>query len=353
MLRCTVAFRTAAVLTLFMIQGVFGGETYISIVPIGTGPGGELAPGVVIDGNAITLTTDGINPVPVFLEVRIGDWDPNDTGVQLSGYQPAFDSSSLTTGASGALTFNVGSSSCGECSDNNDPCTIVEECTAGTCEDSGDPCHVPTRDPFFECPGNESCLKAATCDGGVIGSGICESELGTGSLCGPPNYFLGSGTCSFAYVDTSRPDWALVDALSVLPVLDVSSPDVRPSYAVILGPQPDPEPFPVEGLYAATIALLVPPDAQGTFTISLKPFPASTLFSGPGLKIEGACSGTGELCYTGGIECASADDTCNGLKCIPSNLPCRFDCRGENENYETQYCTDCHLGVSTDSHRSQ
>lgn len=275
MSRYATAFRTAVVLMLLGVQGVFGADPYISVVPIGTGPNGELAAGAVIDGSTITLTTDGINPVPVFLEFRVGDWDPDDVGVKLAGFQPAFDSTSFTTGASGTLTVNFGSSSCGECSDNGDPCFSAEDCTPGACGGSGTPCHTTAGD----CTG-ELCVGAATCDPLANGNDICEAELGTGALCGPAGYFLGSGTCSFAYTDASRPDFALAAAGAVLPALDISSTDVRPAYAVVFGHVNDPEPFPAEGLYAATLALFVPPDAQGTFTVSLKPYPASNLTDG-------------------------------------------------------------------------
>ena len=327
MSRCAVAFRTAAVLTLFGVQGVFGGETYISIVPVGTGPRGELEPGVVIDGNTITLTTDGTNPVPVFLEFRIGDWDPADTGVKLRGYQIHFDSSSFATGSSGALTYNLGSTPCGECSDNAEPCFGVEECTAGTCSGSGGPCHIA----WFDCPLGETCLGAASCDAIVSadracsdngdpcasaedctpgaclvsglpchgteregdcgpgdacfgaalcdGGGVCEAELGAEFSCGAGVYQSGTrgGSCNFVAIDVERSDYVFSDILSALPVLDLGTSDVRLGGTLLLGPPDDPEPFPVAGLYAGSMALLVSPDAQGTFTISVFPEPSTNL----------------------------------------------------------------------------
>ena len=72
-----------------------GDPPTMSLVPIGNGPFGELDPGVRIEGDEIILPRGGTT---VFLEVRIGDWDPDDIGVRLRAYGVALDFSGFTSG---------------------------------------------------------------------------------------------------------------------------------------------------------------------------------------------------------------------------------------------------------------
>ena len=281
MYRCAKSCAATAVFTLLMALGVFGDEASISVVPIGTGPNGELAPGAVIDGDTITIITDPVDPIPVFFEFRIGDWDPNDIGTRLAGYTAAFDSLSYASGTAGVLTPNVGSDPCGACSDNASPCFSVVDCSPGTCSVSGNSCHPVGG----ACPAGEVCVGAASCNPVGNGDDVCEAQLGTGSWCAPPGYYLGTGTCSFAYTDSSRADFVLADAGATIPALGVNVPDFRTAFIAFSGAPHDPVPFPAEGFYAATFSLLVPPDARGTFTISLKPFPDSILDSAAGPPI--------------------------------------------------------------------
>ncbi|UCC31198.1 MAG: hypothetical protein JSU86_02760 [Phycisphaerales bacterium] len=54
-----------------------------------------------ISGNEIFMTSGGRD---VWLELRIGDWDPDDTGLTVKAYDARIDSSGYTAGLSGTLT---------------------------------------------------------------------------------------------------------------------------------------------------------------------------------------------------------------------------------------------------------
>ena len=265
-------------------------NTTMSVVPVSVdapASTGNFGAGVVsLGGDEVVLEDGGHN---VWLEIRIGDWDPhdlpdNDPAGMLAGYQPAIDAAAgFVSGTQGTLDVNVGGAPCGECADNQTPCFSDAECTSGTCSGSGDPCTVATV--LVDCPSGETCNGAAACVATATGNDDCAAALGPGSHCGPLGYFHGSGSCAWTFTDSARPDWALKDAYATLAALDVSTIDSRPSYAVVLGPARDPEPFPADGLYAATMSVHVPLDAKGTFTIGLRPYPLSTLDSGAGPPI--------------------------------------------------------------------
>ncbi|MCH7592046.1 MAG: hypothetical protein IH989_04600, partial [Planctomycetes bacterium] len=319
-------------------------DTVITVVPVSVGAPagvGPLPSGVIsLGGDEVVLASGGHD---VWLEFRAGDWDPNDLGVQLHGWRACFESSSLTSGLQGAIEFNVGPQPCGECSDNAAPCNSHEECTAGSCSISGDPCHVT----FPDCAsiGGDSCIGPALCAPSATGDDDCVAALGPGAECGPdPNYFLGTGTCGFTFIDTSRPDWVLANALATLFAPDLAQPDFRIATAVVVGPADDPEPFPDDLLYGATFAVSVPSDAKGTFTISLKPWPCSLHNGvGPPIALGGVVPGfitvqTGRCCYnlqdfaTGGEGCfdlLQTSATCAqqpGLTYFEANTTCDEPC---------------------------
>ncbi len=189
--------------------------------------GDELPPGVISLSEQEVVLAEGDHNI--WLEFRIGDWDPEDVGVQLAAWQLTFDSSSYTTGAQGVLT-PYGAGPVGSlCSGQGDdaPCTVI---------------------------------------------------LGPGAFCSFCGYvWCPPSGCSPVFIDQTRPDFVYATAGVPIVILDDSQPNFRLAATVISGPPDDPEPFPEGGLYAATLVLHLPGDARGTFTIALKPFPDSQL----------------------------------------------------------------------------
>ena len=208
-----------------------GTDVVVELVPVSVDapPGvGEL-PGAVISlsGNDLVLSEGGHN---VWLEFRIGDWDPDDVGVGLKAWQVTLDASSLTSGAQGELTaYTAGG--------------------AGVCASNAD----------------------------------CEALLGPEVVCDPPGYYktiqFGPGYCSYLSVDLKRDDFVFgptTDAFIPNVSSDVSIINVRITAAENAGVS-DPEPFTDGGRYAGTLTLHVPVDARGTFAVELLPFPGTQL----------------------------------------------------------------------------
>ncbi len=294
-------------------------DTTMTVVPVSVDaipdnydPGSAPADLITLGGDEIVLSAGGHD---VWLEIMIGDWDPDDTGETLCGYLPHLDAvAGFASGVQGTLTRHAGPDPCGECDDDSAPCFNHADCTFGVCSGSASPCHLVS-----ECPSGESCVGAARCDETATGDDVCAAELGAGSRCGPPGYDLGSGTCSWTYTDGSDARWALRTAGATLPGTDLCCTDARPGYYVVFGCPDDPEPFPSGGMYGATLAVHVPADAKGTFTIGLKPFPLSALSSGAGppIPLLGTVAGfitiqTGSCCYnltTGESGCLDGNQT--------------------------------------------
>ncbi len=153
----------------------------------------------------------------VWLELRIGDWDPDDIGLQLKAYQVNIDGSSYGSGTQGRVGLAVDV----DCSDDS----------------------------------------------------VCEEAFGSASYCpkgvGPwwPN------RCAYGFIDSSRNDFVFFGLDSLLD----ADPHGGMHFVSIVSSDPadDPEPFPAEGLYAGTLVLYVTPSAQGTFTFGIDPFSTS------------------------------------------------------------------------------
>ncbi len=226
-------------------------------------------PGVLSLREEEVILTEGDHNV--WLEFRVGDWDPADIGVQLQAWQATFDSDSLSSGAAGVLQPYTGGAAC-----------------AGLGDDAP-----------------------------------CVAALGTGARCDPAGYYFPSGTCSFAWIDRDHPDFLYKDAGAPIVTIDLSQPSVRPAGTVFSGPPDDPpcngctlDEFPAGGMYAGSMAVHVPSDARGTFTMTLRPFPDTQLTDGhnqfiPLLGIRpakitiqtGRCCYNLQLLYEGGEGC--------------------------------------------------
>ena len=207
-----------------------GTEVYVGLVPVSVDapPGeGDLPESVIsLSGHDLVLSEGGHN---VWLEFRIGNWDPDDSGARLAAWQLRLDASSLETGVQGELTaYTAGG--------------------AGTCDTDED----------------------------------CAALLGPAANCDPGGYYktrqFGPGYCTYIFVDKNRSDYVYATAaLAANPVWDTSQLNVSVANTVLANPPHDPDPFPEHGLYAGTLTLHVPTDARGTFAVTLLPHPETQL----------------------------------------------------------------------------
>ena len=390
-------------------------ETTLSVVPVSVDAGPSASgsgAGVISLGGDEVVLQDGDHVV--WMEVMMSNWDPSRAGVKINGYQAAFDAeASFVSGVQGALVPFI-SSSCGECDDDSSACFSHDDCTFGSCsgthcdddgsqcaadadcgecETSGDPCasdadcaagelcdgpglcvagSIPCHIPLDDCASGETCDGPALCVEVSTGDDDCKAALGDGAVCGQAGDQLGTGACSWADIDSNDPRFVF-RGLPGFPAIDVSTIDARLGFA-LLDRTTAPSPFPAEGLYSATVAIAVPADAKGTFTIALKPFPDSVIndFAGPLIPLLGVVPGkitvqTGACCFnlqlalTGGQGCLDGNQTagsCAQLAGITQFSPgescseelCEVCKSSEPSTYEDfDACTDnaCIEGVAT------
>ena len=347
--------RLAALLLLGLWASSAAAQTTVSLVPVGTGPSGELAPFASINGNEITLLSDGVSSTTVFLEIRIGDWDPEGTGTKLQSFQVSIDSSGYSSGLRGVLTpaFVPCNGLCDRGVHDGAVCQADSECNtciAGDndgmacaddldCPGAGATC-TGDCDTTWTPDGNEGCraafggfcssfaLQGAACVFsyfdccGIIvddcgwGFGGCE-----GPRCAHPTGQ--KGACEPAFIFSSRLDYVFVVAIpgGYIRTVDLSTLDYRYASAVVETPVVPPDPFPADGVYAGTLVLDVPPDAEGTFTIPLFPEPSTVLIDQDNAFIP--------------IELFSAKITviaCVGPDCQPNGFPDDCDILVGNSN---------------------
>lgn len=242
-----MAFRIIAGFTVLAAAGSVGnGQLLIEWVPVSADAPPEQNPtpdGWRISGNQITMREGGRL---IWLELRIGDWDPNDTGVQLKVYRVNIDASSYESGAQGRVELAVG-----------------VDCT------------------------NDS---------------VCEEAFGSASYCPKAAGPWWPNRCVYGFIDSGRSDFVFVGVDS----LQDADPHGGMHFVsmVLSDPADDPEPFPPEGLYAGTLALYVTPNAQGTFTFAMESPPGSSLIDQndqfiPSLDLVPAriTVATGQCCY--------------------------------------------------------
>lgn len=156
-----------------------------------------------ISGNEVFMTSGGRE---VWLELRIGDWDPGDTGLKATAYLAHIDSSGYSAGLQGTLTA--------------------------------------FQTPI--CNANDDCV----------------AWLGEGAEC-PVAFF--PAPCPTAWINYSDPTFIFYDQ-PVLGAADTTTLDYRFG-AVLLGP-PIESPH-IGDMHCGTFVLTVPGDAKGTFTVGL------------------------------------------------------------------------------------
>ena len=209
----------------------------ISLVPVATGRFGELDPAATIVGNEIILRTGGIHAYTVFIEIRVGNWDPDDIGVRLRAYQINLDSSGYSSGLAGTLTPK--SVAC----DDDDDCLEV---FGGVCEVTG-----------------------GLCAADIVGGGCLPIQIDRcgGPACGSP---FRPVHCQAGFILTGRDDYVFRQAGGDVSAVDLSLLNFRFSAATSSSEGiDDPDDFPIGGLYAGTFVLDVGPDVRGTFTITI------------------------------------------------------------------------------------
>ena len=236
---------------------VYGGsgdglEVWLQPVEAHSKPGDINSPSVgtiTPEGDEIILEKGGAN---VWLEIRIGNWDPDGLGVQFAGWDAFLDTSGFTSGLEGTLTLK--SPECdgtqpdfghADCEQALGPGTTIEPCTWPPCF-----CRLPLRWPpvtptncspaFINVDRNDFITP-----GGLLAVNPVELRFGSVWFEGhsPP------GTCSISG-EVCRAD------------IDCFIKSLDPA-DVCTGP------FPAGGLYGGTLVIEVPDDAKGTFEIDL------------------------------------------------------------------------------------
>jgi len=191
-------------------------EVEFSLVPVPPPPDSEWADLYTyrIDGNEVVLAKGG---EPVWMELWVTDFDPDQTGVLLRSWQASIGSSGFSSGLQGTLGIPR--------------CTDQSECTA---LDPATTCDIPSECtdvyPGFTCP-------------------QCEA---LGYPC----------TCTFGYIDNGRTDYIFVGQMELIAVGMHESDYCFAS--VLMG---SPITSPGRESYLGTMMLWVPDDAKGTFTI--------------------------------------------------------------------------------------
>ncbi len=216
----------------------------VAWVPIGTGSDGELPPGSTIEGNEITIYGDIHSSHQVFLEFRLGNWDPTGAGVLLKGWQAAMDAS-IFAGQPAALAPAMVS------------CSVSEDCIGplgGVCTITGGACAVDA-----DCPVSpiEYC-QGAQCAYPIGVGGYCEPGW---QFCGrrPIEYCLDCGTCPPEPWLGPSSQWVWADA----------STHGQPAAA--------PSPFPQGGVYGGSLVVETPVGVEGVFTVGWLPIPDTIL----------------------------------------------------------------------------
>ncbi len=266
----------AGSLALILTAASARGQVAIQLVPVSADAPLEQDPtpdGWSISGNEITMESGGRT---VWLEIRIGDWDPDDTGVRLLRYWVEIDEiGGYSSGFQGTLA------------------RVFVPCTSST-----------------------ECVEA----------------LGTGSGCPQAP---GLGECMPGLIDRMRNDYVFFGTDYLAGV----NTHINISFGghVLTGAVDDPVPFPSDGLYGGTFMVVVPADSAGTFTLAVDsglsdqnddPIPVGPLVPA---KIA---VGVGQCCYavnTEQPECIDAvtRDDCyaqqEGLYFVPGNT-CADEC---------------------------
>jgi len=246
-------------------------DKYMALVPVSADAPPDQNPtpdGWRISGNEIILANPGR---PVWLEIRISDWDPDHTGIRLKGWEAQIDSS----GYSNTLG-DPPPPERPECETDEDclalvghgsVCEIPSDCLdlggyCFQCNGWGIPCLCTVGDSLV--PYTPTCDTDADCEA-LLGS-LGTSEHAKGG-CGV--WTVPQGLCAAGFIDNSRSDYLLANMAEVATV-DRTTLDYR--YGGTTMPFESPH---IGDMYAGTLVLAVPANAKGTFTIDFDYIPSS------------------------------------------------------------------------------
>ena len=197
------------VCTVLVVCGGASAQPALLLVPVANHADGTIDPGVVIGVNSMSMPSGDRN---VFLEIRIGDWDFANAGVQLRSFQWFIDAGGYSNSGPAELSRN-GITACNDHSD-------------------------------------------------------CITAFGNGTQCGVPGAIcdIEQDCCSGGFVDVTRPDFAMA-GIEVICAADLSLADTRTACTGLFEGVDAPDPFPEGGAYCGTLVVYVPADARGSFTI--------------------------------------------------------------------------------------
>jgi hypothetical protein len=282
------------------IASVYAGAfTQVSLVPTGNGPDGSVDPGVTIEGSEMRLPTGGRS---VFLEFRIGDWDPDET----------------RSGAAGQLR---------------------------SYEIRIDASHYRSYDGLGWEPARADCIADAD----------CTEALGEGASCQQfascPQYY--PCECTPLFIDSARQGphpfvFQEGASCSVDPVWRLGCS------ALAAEGEPDPVPFPPGGLYGGTLVVDIPDDVLGTVTIMPRPFMRAQMryANGEDVPLVGFVPARITVLDCNGNEVPDGDDVAAGTSgdCNDNVVPdeCEPNC---NHNEFPDAC-DLSAGRSLDCNRN-
>jgi hypothetical protein len=197
-----------------------------------------------VDGNEALLSEGG---EPVWMEIRLTDWDPFQHGYELKAWQALVDSSGYSSGLQGTLTLYA-----------------VE----GTCTDASDCADLGTGG---RCVKSRECAQASH-------YATCAECADLGLPC----------SCAAGFIDNTRADYVFYG----LPELFTTYQDGQDYRfaATLMGAAGD---NPHRDTYLGTLRLWVPEDARGTFTLGFIPGQDTALvdYQGQYMPLVGIQSG--------------------------------------------------------------
>ncbi len=248
----------------------FVGDSVISLVPVSSSDTGAT---IVEEENKIELSSGGHQ---VFLNIRVSDWDPGASRVQLKSWQAVIDSTGYTSGLQGTLTPYAPA-----CVDDDD------------CEALMGPLGYP---------------------------------WGAGGGCGVTGW--PAGECIPAWIDNERTDYILYGQAESAAV-DVSTLDFRYGSTTSAFPSPG-----IAELYAGTLAVDVPVDAAGTFVIDFRRGAGDTcLIDGDNYLIP--LGGIEPAVITVPTACCLPDGSCDPAMsvedCLSAGGAIVTECAGDND----------------------
>ncbi len=269
----------------------------VSLIPVSADAPPEQYPppdGWSISDNEIIMVDPGR---PVWLEIRVSDWDPGQTGILVKAFQACVDPSGFTN-------TDEPPPEPPECSSDDDCqsmvgwgsfCDMPPECadagfTCGQCAAIGMPCLCTPADSLF--------LYMPDC---TI-TANCIATLGSGAFCNgspwPP------GSCSPAFINSGRADHIFYGS-SDLSAAGYCNENIGYGSTVMGLPVASPG----HETYGGTLVLGVPSRTRGTFEIDLAPPPDTLLLNGDnerlpllGLVPAKITVQTGACCFGLGVD---------------------------------------------------